>query len=78
LPAIFGELQKGTPENPAVVEESVHHYFKYISGEALVRPTWFFDVNQQGEGMVDVTTHLVDLVQWSAFPNVTLDYGKGY
>jgi predicted dehydrogenase len=76
LPAIFGELQKGTPENPAVVKESVHHYFKYISGEALVRPTWFFDVNQQGEGMVDVTTHLVDLVQWSAFPDVTLDYGK--
>ncbi|WAC11769.1 putative oxidoreductase C-terminal domain-containing protein [Dyadobacter pollutisoli] len=76
LPAIFGELQKGTPENPAVVKESVHHYFKYISGEPLVRPTWFFDVNQQGEGMVDVTTHLVDLVQWSAFPDVTLDYGK--
>jgi predicted dehydrogenase len=76
LPDIFGELQKGTPENPAVVKESVHHYFKYISGEPLVRPTWFFDVNQQGEGMVDVTTHLVDLVQWSAFPDVTLDYGK--
>jgi predicted dehydrogenase len=76
LPAIFGELQKGTPENPAVVKESVHHYFKYISGEPLVRPTWFFDVNQQGEGMVDVTTHLVDLVQWSAFPDVALDYGK--
>jgi predicted dehydrogenase len=76
LPAIFGELQKGTPENPAVVKESVHHYFKYISGEPLVRPTWFFDVNQQGEGMVDVTTHLIDLVQWSAFPDVTLDYGK--
>ena len=23
---------------------------------------------QQGEGIVDVTTHLVDLVQWEAFP----------
>ncbi|KAA0991185.1 putative oxidoreductase C-terminal domain-containing protein [Dyadobacter aurulentus] len=76
IPAIFGELQKGTPENPAVVKESVHHYFKYISGEPLVRPTWFFDVAQQGEGMVDVTTHLVDLVQWSAFPDVSLDYKK--
>jgi len=74
IPDIFGELQKGTPESPAVVKESVHHFFKYISGEPLVRPTWFFDVNQQGEGMVDVTTHLVDLVQWSCFPNVTLDY----
>lgn len=76
LPEVFGELQKGTPENPAVVKESVHHFFKYISGEPLVRPTWFFDVKQQGEGMVDVTTHLVDLVQWSCFPNVSLDYQK--
>ncbi|KAA6440612.1 oxidoreductase [Dyadobacter flavalbus] len=76
LPAIFGELQKGTAENPAVAKESVHHFFKYISGEPLVRPTWFFDVKQQGEGMVDVTTHLVDLVQWSCFPNTTLDYQK--
>ncbi|MCE7041857.1 putative oxidoreductase C-terminal domain-containing protein [Dyadobacter sp. CY312] len=74
LPDIFGELQKGTPTDPSVVKESVHHFFKYISGEALVRPSWFFDVNQQGEGMVDVTTHLVDLVQWSCFPNVILDY----
>ena len=73
---IFGTLQKGTAQNPAVVKESVHHFFKYISGEALVRPTWFFDVKQQGEGMVDVTTHLVDLVQWSCFPNTELDYKK--
>lgn len=76
LPEVFGELQKGTPQSPSVVKESVHHFFKYISGEPLVRPTWFFDVKQQGEGMVDVTTHLVDLVQWSCFPNVTLDYMK--
>jgi predicted dehydrogenase len=76
MPDIFGELQKGTAENPAVAKESVHHFFKYISGEPLVRPTWFFDVKQQGEGMVDVTTHLVDLVQWSCFPNTELDYKK--
>ena len=43
---IFGTLEKGTPENPSVVKESVHHFFKYISGEPIVRPTWFFDVNQ--------------------------------
>lgn len=71
---IFGELQKGTPQDPAVVKESTHHFFKYISGEALVRPTWFFDTDQQGEGMVDVTSHLVDLVQWSCFPNVKIVY----
>src|SRR5260370_824998 len=35
-------------------------------------PSWFFDVTQQGEGIVDVTTHLVDLVQWESFPEQAL------
>jgi hypothetical protein len=34
------------------------------------------DVMQQGEGIVDVTTHLVDLVQWESFPGQVLDYSK--
>ena len=34
------------------------------------------DVNQQGEGIVDVMTHLVDLVQWECFPEQTMDYTK--
>ncbi len=74
LPGIFGTLQKGSPEDPAVIKESVHHFFKYVSGQVLRRPPWFFDVNQQGEGIVDVTTHLVDLIQWSCFPEKIIDY----
>ncbi len=69
---VFGELQVGTEENPAITKESVHHFFKYVSGSALKRPAWFFDVEQQGEGIVDVNTHLVDLIQWEAFPGVIL------
>lgn len=72
MPAVFGTLEKGTPDQPAITKESVHHYFKYVSGKPLQRPWWFFDVTQQGEGIVDVTTHLVDLVQWEAFPGVIL------
>ncbi len=72
IPEVFGELQKGTPEIPAITKESVHHFSKIVSGKPLVRPPWFFDVAQQGEGIVDVTTHLVDLVQWEAFPEVVL------
>ena len=34
------------------------------------------DVAQQGEGIVDVTTHLVDLVQWECFPEQVIDYQK--
>jgi predicted dehydrogenase len=73
LPNVFGELVDGTAEEPAISKESVHHFFKYVSGNPLVRPPWFFDVNEEGEGIVDVTTHLVDLVQWEAFPNQIID-----
>lgn len=73
LPGVFGELVDGTPDEPAISKESVHHFFKYVSGNPLVRPPWFFDVNEEGEGIVDVTTHLVDLVQWEAFPGQVID-----
>ena len=73
IPKVFGELVDGTPEEPSISKESVHHFFKYVSGQALVRPPWFFDVNEEGEGIVDVTTHLVDLVQWEAFPGQVID-----
>lgn len=73
-PDLFGTLEKGTPQNPAITKESVHHFYKNVSGAPLVRPAWFFDVAQQGEGVVDVTTHLVDLVFWECFPNQIIDY----
>jgi len=72
MPDVFGQLQTGTEEEPAITKESIHHFFKYVSGNPLKRPAWFFDVAQQGEGIVDVNTHLVDLIQWEAFPEVTL------
>jgi len=73
VPDVFGELEKGTLENPAITKESVHHFFKYVSGTPLIRPDWFFDTDVEGTGIVDVTTHLVDLIQWEAFPEETLD-----
>ena len=72
MPEVFGTLLKGSAELPAITKESVHHYCKTVSGKPLQRPPWFFDVTQQGEGIVDVTTHLVDLVQWEAFPEQIL------
>ena len=73
IPDVFGELENGTQDNPAITKESVHHFFKYVSGAPLIRPDWFFDVEKEGDGIVDVTTHLVDLIQWEAFPEVILD-----
>jgi len=69
---LFGELVNGAPDQPAITMESVHHFSKVVAGATLKRPTWFFDVRQNGEGIVDVSTHLVDLVQWEAFPDQAL------
>jgi predicted dehydrogenase len=71
-PAIFGQLDKGTPERPAITKESVHFFSKEVAGKPLIRPAWFFDVTQQGEALPDVGTHLVDLIQWECFPEETL------
>jgi len=71
---VFGTIEKGTPAQPAVEMESVHHYFKEVAGKTLTRPPWFFDVRQQGEAIPDVGTHLVDLVQWECFPDKVLDW----
>ena len=73
VPEVFGTLEDGTPDDPAISKVSVHHFFKYVSGAPLVRPDWFFDVEKEGTGIVDVTTHLVDLIQWEAFPDQILD-----
>ncbi len=75
-PDVFGTLQPGTAEHPAVVMESVHHFFKEVAGKPLTRPAWFFDVRQQGEAITDVGTHLVDLVQWECFPEQALDWKR--
>ena len=49
---------------------------KMVAGAPNLRPAWFFDVRQQGEGLSDVGTHVVDLVQWTAFPDQAIDYRK--
>jgi predicted dehydrogenase len=68
---LFGRLQSGTPNNPAIYESSVHHFYRGGKGS---RPAWYFDVLQQGEGITDVTTHLIDLTFWKAFPDQVIDY----
>jgi len=73
---VFGTLEAGTLEDPAVTKESIHHFSKLVSGVPIKRPAWFFDTAQQGEGLSDITTHLVDLVQWECFPDETLDFRR--
>jgi predicted dehydrogenase len=65
---IFGERDPGSPERPGVFVETEHFLCKTVSGAPLRRPVWFFDTQQQGEGLSDVGTHAVDLVAWVLFP----------
>jgi predicted dehydrogenase len=62
-PAIFGGFRIDGGQ-PAIAIRSVHHLYKMVNGAPLRRPAWYFDLAAQGEGITDVTTHLVDLVQW--------------
>ena len=59
---IFGEV------SGKIEIEDIHHFFKQVSGKPLMRPMWYFDVRQQGEGIADVTTHFIDLIFWECFP----------
>ena len=70
--AVYGTQEVGTPDDPAVTKVSVHHFCKLVNGKPLRRPGWYYDTKQQGEAIVDVTTHLTDLVQWELFPGQTL------
>jgi predicted dehydrogenase len=72
--ASFGEIVPGTESEPGVYMESVHYLMKLVSGSPNIRPGWFFDTAEQGEGLNDIGTHLVDLVQWTLYPDRAIDY----
>jgi predicted dehydrogenase len=72
--ATFGEIVQGTAEEPAVYMESVHYLKKIVAGAPNIRPLWFFDTAEQGEGFNDIGTHLVDMVQWTLFPEQPIEY----
>ena len=71
--AILGAVLKGTEAEPAVAMESVHNILKTVAGAPNIRPAWFFDTMEQGEGLADIGTHLVDLVPWILFPDQAVD-----
>jgi predicted dehydrogenase len=45
-----------------------------VDGEPNRRPTWYFDIREQGEGLADVSVHLVDQMLWTMFPGFPIDY----
>jgi predicted dehydrogenase len=75
-PDVFGAIFAGDTDDPGVFMESVHRLMKSVAGVPSLRPASFFDINQQGEALSDVGTHLVDLVQWTVFPGQALDFSN--
>jgi len=73
---VFGRIRIEDDGSPAVFKECVHHLYKIVNEKPLVRPTWYFDIDVQGEGLVDTTIHLVDMTQWMLFPGTPIDYEK--
>ena len=73
-PEIFGRPATGSLDQPAVAFESLHYLLKEVGGVPNLRPPWFFDIAEQGEGLTDVGTHLADIVQWVLFPDQAVNY----
>ncbi len=62
-PDLCGAL--GAPEGePAIDIQSVHHLLKAVNGEPLRRPSWYYDTRIQGDGLVDIQSHMADQAQW--------------
>ena len=62
-PDLFGALA-GHADGPAIDIESVHHLLKVVNGEPLRRPSWYYDTCIQGDGLVDIQSHMADQAQW--------------
>jgi hypothetical protein len=74
MPDVFGNLEDGTPGNPAIIQQSIHYFSK--PGISPTRPAWFFDINQEGEALTNDAADLVDLVQWQCFPQQIINYER--
>lgn len=65
--AASGELFGGfaeSAEEPAIDLQSTHHLLKVVNGATLTRPTWYYDTRIQGNGLVDIQSHMTDQAQW--------------
>ena len=74
---VFGTFDIATDE-PAFEIGSIHHLYKVVNGKPLQRPQWYFDSGIQGDGLVDIQSHIVDQAQWLIDPDDTADYEQDF
>jgi predicted dehydrogenase len=73
---VFGEPVSGTPDQPGVRLANTHQLLKTVAGVPNPRPSWYFDIAEQGEGLADTGTHLVDRAHETLFPGEPLEYRR--
>ncbi len=71
--SVFGGFA-GNGDHPDIEITSLHHLGKIVNGEPLRRPLWYYDIGIQGDGMVDIQSHMVDQTQWLVDPQDTADF----
>ena len=75
--ALFGELDASSDE-PAIDIRSVHHLLKVVNGAPLRRPAWYYDTRVQGDGLVDIQSHMTDQAQWLVGDEAGFDYRRDF
>lgn len=73
-PALFGGFD--VDADPAIDIVSVHHLYKIVNGRPLQRPPWYYDIHIQGDGMVDVQSHMVEQAQWWVLGDAVGDFAS--
>lgn len=74
---VFGAFADSA-EIPAIEFGSIHHLYKIVNGKPLKRPVWYYDVNVQGDGLVDIQSHMTDQAQWLVDPDDTAAFERDF
>ena len=72
---VFGDFVRDS-DCPAIEIASVHHLYKVVNGQPLTRPGWYYDTAIQGDGIVDIQSHLTDQAQWLVLGEEAADYHR--
>ncbi len=75
-PDLFGGFKDGDGQRPVIEISSLHNLCKIAAGRPLLRPTWYYDVAVQGDGVVDIQSHMVDQAQWLISDEIDLSFDR--
>ena len=76
-PELFGAFDRSSDE-PAIDLASVHHLLKVVNGAPLTRPAWYYDTRVQGNGLVDIQSHMTDQAQWLVGDGPGFDFARDF